>query len=313
MVTYIIRRALLSIPTVVVVLTLVFLVMRVAPGDPAIAALGQYASQATLEAFRERMGLNAPLWKQYVEYISSFSRGDLGRSMSSGEPISRIVVAVLPHTLILVVTATIIGIIVGVPLGIITAVKRNRALDNAVRVCSLAGVSIPTFYLGILLLLFFSVSIGVFPTRGAGSLGDPVDYANHLVLPSLALGLIKIAYVTRLTRSAMLETMSADYMRTARSKGISEQVVLCKHALKNVLVQLLTVMGMLLVLSIGGSVMIEIVFSRPGLGRVLVNAANQRDYTGIQSVMGVYAVLVIAGNLLIDLACMFVDPRITYD
>jgi len=313
MTSYIVRRILLGVPTTLVVLTLVFFLMRVAPGDPAISALGEYASEETIAGFRARMGLDAPLWQQYVGYLGGFLRGDLGRSLISEQPVGPAIWSVLPYTLVLVMSATLIGFTVGTALGILSAINRNKIFDDVTRIISLVGVSVPDFYLGVLLLLGLAVEIPLFPIHGGGDPTQPLDYLRHLVLPACALGVISLAYLTRVTRSAMLEVMSQDYIRTAKSKGLPARLVLYKHAFRNVLVEVITVVGMLLVLSIAGSVMLEFVFSRPGLGRMLVTAANQRDYTTMQSLMSIYAIIIVVGNLLTDISYGFFDPRIRYD
>lgn len=313
MIGYTIRRILLSIPTLLAVLTIVFLLVRVAPGDPATAILGDYASKEAVEALRERMGLNKPLWRQYIDFLTGLARGDLGRSMISGVPVASQVGRALPYTLELTLAGIIFGAILGVPLGILTALRRNRLADYLGRTFSLAGLSFPTFYLGILLLLLFSVKLGLFPVVGGGDLHDLKDNLYHIFLPALTLGLIMTAYVTRMSRSAVLNVLNEDYVRTARSKGLREMIVIYKHALKNALIPIISVIGVYAIVLTGGAIMVEIVFSRPGLGKMMVGAMKQRDYMTLQSIMVLYAGFVVMVNLLTDLAYGFVDPRIKYD
>jgi len=297
----------------VTVLTLVFLLVRVAPGDPATAALGDYASKEALEAFRKRMGLDAPLLLQYFRYISGICRGDLGRSLITGIPISSLVASALPYTLELTFAGVIIGTILGIPFGVFSAIRRNTFLDYLSRTFSLAGLSVPAFYLGILLILLFAVRLRFFPAVGAGSFSEPLNHLHYLFLPALTLGLIMTAFIVRISRSAMLNILREEYIRTARSKGLPERRVLFVHALKNALIPIVTIIGIYSVVLIGSSVMTEIVFSRPGLGKLLVGAMKNRDYTTLQSLMVVYTGFVVFMNLFTDLVYCFIDPRISYE
>jgi ABC-type dipeptide/oligopeptide/nickel transport system permease component len=305
-------RIALAIPTMLAVLTLVFLVVRVIPGDPATAALGDYASKEAVEALRERMGLNDPLYVQYFRFLGDLLRGDLGTSMITGQPISETVLAVLPYTLQLTLSAVIVGGMLGVPIGIYTAVKRNSIADYLGRVFSLAGLSVPAFYLGILIMLLFAIKFKWFPAVGGGDLDDLKDNLMHLALPALSLGLIMTTSVARLTRSAMLNVLSEHYVRTARSKGLKERVVILGHALRAALVPIVSIIGIWAANLVADSVLTETVFARPGLGKMLVGAIMQRDYTALQSVMVIYTVFIVVINLLVDLIYSVVDPRITH-
>ena len=312
MLNYSIRRILLTIPTVMVVVTIVFIIVRIAPGDPAMSMLGQYATQEVLDALREKMGLDAPIWIQYLRFLANLARGDLGVSMLSGYPVKGQLVAVLPYTLELTVSSMIISMILGIPTGVLTALQRNRSTDYAGRVVSLFGISVPSFYLGILLLLLFSVHLNLFPVIGVGAENDILDRLHHLFLPSLTQGLIMTSYVLRVTRSTLLDVLNEDFVRTAKSKGLRHRVVVYKHALMNSLIPVVSVMGIYFVINLGSSIMTEIVFSRPGLGKMMVTAMMQRDYVMLQSVMVVYATLAIMINLFVDLTYGFLDPRIKY-
>jgi ABC-type dipeptide/oligopeptide/nickel transport system permease component len=310
---YVIHRILQSIPILIVVLTLVFMVVRVLPGDPAVAALGDYASEESVQALREKLGLNEPIWLQYIKFLGSLATGDLGVSAITGYPVAKQVVSVLPYTLELTFCAILFGYLVGVPLGISAAVHRNSFIDYFNRVFSLLGLSVPAFYLGIILILVFSIMFPIFPVVGGGEFWNPKDNLRHLVLPGLSLGLLMMAYVTRMTRSAILDVLREDYVRTAHAKGVIERLVLYKHVLRNALIPIVALGGLYAVVLIGSSVMVEIVFSRPGLGKLMVGAIKQRDYTTLQSVMVIYAVLVVVINLATDLIYGFIDPRIKYD
>jgi ABC-type dipeptide/oligopeptide/nickel transport system permease component len=312
MLRYIIRRLLLAIPILLAVFTLVFLVVRVIPGDPAQSALGDYASEEAVEALRERMGLNKPLYVQYFEFLGNLLRGDFGVSLINGQPISDQVAYSLPYTLQLTLASVLLGILLGVPLGVLTAMNRNNAIDYLGRVISLVGLSVPAFYFGILLMLLFAVRLGVLPAVGGGDLReDPVGSLRFLVLPTLTLGLIMTTSVTRLARSAMLNVLSEDYVRTARAKGLAEWAVVVRHALRSALLPIVSITGFWAASLIGDSVLTEYIFSRPGLGKMLVGAILQRDYTALQSVMVIYAAFVVVINLITDLTYGLLDPRIS--
>jgi ABC-type dipeptide/oligopeptide/nickel transport system permease component len=312
MIRYFIRRILLAIPILLAVYTLVFVVVRIIPGDPAEAALGDYASQEAVEALRERMGLNQPIPVQYITFLGAMLRGDFGESLITGMSISDQIAYVLPYTLQLTAASVLIGVILGIPLGLFTAMNRNNPIDYAGRVISLAGLSVPAFYLGILLILVFAVELDLFPAVGGGDIQeDPLGSLHYLVLPAMTLGLIMTTSVTRLTRSAMLNVLSEDYVRTARAKGLAERIVILKHALRAALLPIVSITGFWVAVLIGDSVLTEVIFSRPGLGKMLVGAINQRDYTALQSIMVIYAAFVVVVNLLTDLTYGFLDPRIT--
>jgi ABC-type dipeptide/oligopeptide/nickel transport system permease component len=312
MFNYVVRRILQSIPILFVVLTMVFVIARILPGDPAVAALGDYASKEAVTGLREKMGLDAPIWIQYLRFLRDLCQGNLGRSMITGYPVAAQLIKVVPYSLELTFSAILFGFLFGIPLGIPAAVRRNSFIDYFNRFFSLMGLSIPAFYLGILLMLVFSIKFKLFPVVGGGDLSSLSSNLRHLFLPALSLGLIMTAYVTRMTRSSLLNILREDYVRTARSKGISERIVLLKHALRNALIPIIALGGVYAVVLIGSSVMTEIVFSRPGLGSLMVGAIKQRDYTTLQSVMVFYAVIVVALNLITDLIYRLIDPRIQY-
>ncbi len=306
------RRILQSIPILLIVLTLVFFVVRVLPGDPATAALGDYASKDAINALRAKMGLDVPLWLQYLRFLGDLGRGNLGTSIITGYPVSAQMVKVLPYTLTLTFCAISLGYLFGLPLGLSAAIRRNSFIDYFNRIFSLLGLSIPAFYLGILLILLFSIKIPIFPVVGGGDFYNLKDNMSHLFLPALTLGLLMTAYITRMSRSSILNILGEDYVRTAHAKGVAENRVLYKHVLRNALIPIVALGGLYAVVLIGSSVMVEIVFSRPGLGTLMVGAIKQRDYTTLQSVMVIYTVIVVLINLLTDLIYGLVDPRIKY-
>jgi len=309
---YIVQRLVLSIPVFLGVVTIVFLVVRVIPGDPAVAALGDYASKEAVEALRQRMGLNEPLPVQYVRFLGSLVRGDLGSSMITGSSIRDQVIHALPYTLELTVLAILIGTLLGIPIGVYTAIRRNRMADYIGRVLSLTGLSVPAFYLGILLILLLAIQFQWLPATGGGGMDDLRENISHLILPALTLGLVMTASVARLARSAILNVLRQDYVRTARAKGLKERVVHLRHALRSALIPIVSVTGIWAVSLIGDSVTVEIVFARPGLGKMMVGAILQRDYTALQSIMVIYTGFVVVINLMIDLIYGWVDPRIRH-
>ena len=309
MLGYLVRRLALALITGLAVLTLVFCVVRVLPGNPAHVILGDFASQAAIEALEQRLGLDRPIWVQYAEFMRNALSGDWGVSMVTERPVIAEILRVLPWTLELTAAALLIGILIGIPLGVWAALHRNRGVDYAVRVLSLLGLSFPAFVSGVLLLLIFAIQLSWFPVISAQT-GSVSAWAQSLALPAINLGLINAAYITRVTRSAMLEVLQEDYVRTARAKGVPWRAVVWRHALGNAMIPIVTVVGLFLGILIGNSVLTEIVFNRPGLGKLIVGALTQRDYTMLQGLMVIYTLLVVAVNVLTDVVYGLVDPRV---
>lgn len=312
MLKFIFKRFLLAIPTLLAVLTIVFVIARVIPGDPAIVILGDSASREALDNLRQRLGLNQPLSKQYIDFILNALRGNLGESLVSGTSVMKEVMNVLPYTIDLTIAGIIIGIIFGIPLGVLTAVYRNSAIDFITRIASLLGLSFPAFYSAILLIIVFALQLGWFPVLSSGDLSNPVQRLHHLILPGVNLGLIMVAYVTRATRSSMLEVLREDYIRTAKAKGLPRTIILFRHAMRNAMIPIITVIGLYLGVLVGNSVLTEIVFNRPGLGKLIIGALNQRDYSMLQGLMVVYGFIIVLTNLITDLTYGFTDPRVKY-
>ena len=309
---FLLRRFLTLIVILFSVPTIVFFVMRLVPADPALVVLGDQASAEAIAAFRQKAGLDQPLFTQYSEFMLDLMHGDLGNSLITGKSISEQIWSVFPDTLALALTALMVGAAVGIPIGVITAVKRNGWIDFSGRIFALLGFSFPSFYLGVLLLLVFSVWLGWFPVIHSMR-GDSVgEYLQKLVLPGLSLGLVQAAYVTRLTRSTMIEALSQDYVRTAFAKGLTPYEVFFKHALRNVLVIVITAMGVYTGTILGGAILTETVFNRPGLGKLLIGAIAQRDYNLIQSGLIVFALIIVFVNLIVDLSYGLLDPRVKY-
>lgn len=306
---YILRRLLAAIPTLLAVLTVIFFAIRTLPGDPALAILGDSATDAAIAGLREKLGLNLPVWRQYLDFLGGLLRGDLGTSLVYGRGVLSELLRVLPYTLALTLASILIGTVIGVPLGIISALHRNRFIDYVTRVLSLLGFSFPVFYAGIMLILIFAVWLPWFPVISStkGGLGSAL---HGLVLPAVAGSLGLIAMITRASRSSLLEVLGDDYIRTARAKGLPEKVVLYRHALRNALIPVVTVIGLYFALIIGNSVLIETVFTRPGLGSLIIGSLDNRDYPMVQGLLVAYAAIVIVVNLLTDLTYSVIDPRI---
>jgi len=304
------RRLLSAIPTLLAVLTVIFFAIRTLPGDPALAILGDTATDAAIAALRERLGLNLPIWRQYLDFLGGLLRGDLGTSLVYNRSVLGELLRVLPYTLSLTVASILIGAVIGVPLGIVSALHRNRAIDYVTRVFSLLGFSFPVFYAGILLILVFAIWLPWFPVMSATD-GSLVERVNGLVLPAAAGSLGLIAMITRASRSSLLDVMGDDYIRTARAKGMPEKIVLYRHALRNALIPVVTVIGLYFALIIGNSVLIETVFTRPGLGSLIIGSLDNRDYPMVQGLLVAYAAIVIVINFLTDLTYSAIDPRIS--
>ena len=332
MLKYVVRRLLVAVPMLLGAMSIVFFAMRVLPGDPCVAMMGDQATTAALADCTRNLGLHRPLAIQYVDYIWRSVQFDFGNSLRQGYPVSEYIARMFPHTFVLVMAAAVVAALVGVPIGIVSALKRrNPLIDYPLRIFALLGLSMPVFWLGILLLIVFSLHLDIFPLIGGGDLDgaiamirsgemftNPADFLAavsdvlyHLTLPAFALGFTLAATVSRLSRSAMLEVISQDYIRTARAKGQGERLVVYKHALRNMMVPLLTIIGIFVAIALTGTVLTETVFTRPGLGKMLVDSINARDYPLAQGAITVFTMTIIVVNLVVDMLYAFVDPRIT--
>lgn len=313
MLTVVLRRLLTLIPVLIAISFVSFLLLAIIPGDPAVVMLGADASPGALEDLRQRLGLDRPLLERFVWWLGNAARGDLGDSLYQNRPVVELVVARLPVTLMICLLATIISIVVGLTAGIIAAINRNNPVDHVLRVASLIGLSMPEFWLGLLLILTFSIHWQIFPITGYVPLGeDLLRSLQFFVLPSLALGLTLAGFLTRLTRGSMLEVLSADYVRTAKSKGLKPRRVIVRHALGTALLPLVTIVGLNFGRLLGGAVVIETVFSLPGIGRLIVLGITQRDFPVVQAAVLYVAAIYTLINLLTDLSYMVLDPRIRY-
>lgn len=313
MAKYILRRIIDMIPTLLIVAIIVFMVTRIIPGDPAATLLGPQASADEVLKMREIMGLNDSLLVQFFNFIKDLARGDLGYSYAYNMEVSELIAERFPNTIILTLAALLISIVVGVTGGIISAYYRNTVIDYSVMLVSLVGVSMPVFWLGVMLVLVFSVNLGWLPSTGmASSTADWVQQLRHLVLPSVTLATIPMANFARITRASMLEVISSDYVRTARAKGLNERVVIIKHALKNAMTPILSVLGLQVAGLLGGSILTETIFSWPGMGRLTTDAIDRRDLAVIQGIVIFIALIYVVTNLIIDLFYKVFNPRISY-
>ena len=312
---YVLRRLAFAALMLIGVSMILFAIMRVAPGGPeAVLVGGEFSAEAAAQ-IRQRLGLDRPLALQYATWASAVLRGDLGRSFKTGDPVVTLIADRLPPTLQLTGGALLFAVVVAVPLGVLAAVRRGTAWDTLGSAVSLFGVSFPSFWLGIMLILLFSQALPWLPPSGLaeyGHEGDVLSRLRHAILPTLTLGLIQMAAVMRFTRSSLLEALRQDYVRTARAKGVADRRVVWRHALRNALIPVVTVIGLSLPTLVGGAVLTETVFAWPGIGRLAVGAVFERDYPVIMGVNLVVAGVVIGANLLTDLAYTVIDPRISY-
>lgn len=330
---YTVRRLLIAVPMLLGAMSIVFFAMRILPGDPCIAMMGDQATQDALKDCVRHLGLDRPILVQYVDYLWQSLQLDFGESFRNNYAVNSYILLMFPHTLLLVLASTFVALCIGLPTGVFSALqRRNPLIDYSARIIALLGLSMPVFWFGILLLIVFSLYWDLFPLVGAGDLntvlemigsGEVFEYPedflaavgdvlHHLVLPAVALGFTLAATVSRLSRSAMLEVISQDYIRTARSKGLHERMVIYKHALRNMMIPLLTIIGLFVAIALTGTVLTETVFSRPGLGKMLVDAIGARDYPLAQGAITVFTMTIILVNLVVDILYAVVDPRIAY-
>lgn len=311
---YIIKRLIGIIPVLLCVSIVVFIITRVIPGDPAAVMLGAEASAEAIAAYREQLGLNDPLIVQYFRFLWDLLHLNLGTSLASNQPVFDLIINVLPNTILLASCALIIALVVAIPIGIFSAMKQNSIFDYFFMTTALVGVSMPVFWLGLMLVLIFSSGLGWLPAIGMGDSGQGFwGMASHLILPSITLATVPMANFARITRSSMLEVIRQDYIRTARAKGLSEFIVICKHGLKNAFVPILTVMGMQISGLLSGSVLTETIFAWPGMGRLIVDAIDKRDFVLVQGGVMFLAFMFVFVNLVVDVLYVLVNPRITFD
>ena len=310
MLVYLGKRVVMSALVGLLVIILLAGLVHVVPGDPVQIIMGPRASPELSQTVREEMGLDKPIYEQIADFAWGVTHGDFGDDFVTGLPVSQLIDAALPHTLILAVSGLGLAFLIGVPLGVLAATRPNTLLDRATALVSVSFITMPPYVAGLFLLLLFALHWRVLPAVGGGDFSDPLDYTKHLILPAFALALGWIGYFARLVRSSMLEVLTANYVRTAYAFGISERLIFYKYALKNALVPTVAVLGVGLGSLMGGTVFVEVIFSRNGLGLLLVDSIANRNYPIVRAVALVVALLFVAANLVADLSYRFLDPRI---
>ncbi|WP_027803577.1 ABC transporter permease [Paraburkholderia dilworthii] len=313
MITYIAKRFLGVVAVMFIVLTTVFIIVRLAPGDPASLMLGPDATLTDIAALRERMGLDQPILVQYVSFLGEMAIGNLGVSIFFNEPVRQVIAERAEPTALLTLFSIIIAVVIALPIGVFSAYRRGSWFDQGALSGAMLAASIPSFWLGLLFQQYFATGAGWFPVSGLGAPGATFfETVRHLLLPSIVLGLVNSAIIIRFSRAAMLDVLNDDYVRTARAKGMSEWRVVIRHALKNALIPIVTVVGLTFALLISGAIVTERVFNIPGLGSLVVGAVLRRDYPVIQGVLVMMAGIYVLINLLIDMLYLAIDPRVKY-
>ncbi len=317
---YIIKRMGLALLTLLGVSILIFTIINLAPGGPEVVMVGEDMDPALAERMRIRLGLHEPVYLRYFRWVTASLQGDFGYSFRTGHPVLPVVLHNLQRTLILTIGALVLSVVVSIVVGVVSAVKQYSLFDQVASLVAFMGISIANFWLGLMLMLVFGFHLGWLPISGSGTVGMEsgtlayyMDRARHLVLPVFALGFMRLAVLVRYARSGMLEVLQQDYVRTARAKGLTERVVIYKHALRNAMISVVTVIGLSIRFLVGGSVVIEEVFAYSGVGRLTASAVYDRDFPIVMAVCLMISVVVLAGNLLTDLAYALVDPRIRFD
>jgi peptide/nickel transport system permease protein/oligopeptide transport system permease protein len=303
---YIIRRLISTIPVLFGISLMLFFLLRALPGDPAQVIAGELATQEEVELIRQQLGLNEPVYVQYAKFLSRLVRLDLGTSTRTQYPVTQEIAPRLLNTVILAVAATILACLLGIPAGIIAAVRPYTAMDMVVTAMALFGMSMPAFWLGLMLIIIFSVKLKLLPVGGSGGF-------VFLILPAITLAAYLLASIARNTRSAMMEVLAQDYITTARSKGVREKMVILRHALKNSFIPVITVIGLQFGSLLGGTVLTETVFAWPGLGRLMISSILARDYPVIQGAILIFALLFVLTNLIVDVLYAYFDPKVRYE
>ncbi len=314
MLKYLFKRILATIPVLFIVSIVIFSIVYIIPGDPAAVILGENASQEDIQALRTRMGLDEPPIPRYFNWLDNILHGDLGASTANGTPVATMIANQIKPTLNLATFAMLLALIIALPLGMWAAYKKGTWIDQAVTVISLLGISLPSFLLGLFLIMIGAVKLRWFPVSGYVPFSEGIGaHFNALFMPAFALGFIHAALIMRITRATLLEVLNTDYIRMAKSKGVHNFVLVAKHAFKNTLVPVITIIGQSFIIALSGSTVIEAVFGIPGVGSLIVNSVSRRDYQVIQSVVLLTALLNITVNLIVDLLYGVIDPRIRLD
>ncbi|QXM24190.1 ABC transporter permease [Elioraea tepida] len=313
MIAYIIRRLLATIPVMVLVAVIVFLLVHLAPGDPASVIAGDNATSDQIAAIRAALGLDQPLWRQFLIWVGHILEGDLGTSLFWNTPVAELILQRAEPTISLAATTLLLAVLIAIALGVLAAWKAGSGLDRTVMAVAVTGFSVPVFVVGYLLVFVFAIELRWLPVQGYRPISEGFwPWFERLILPSVALGLAYVALIARITRTAMLEVLAEDYIRTAEAKGVATRPVLLKHALKNAAVPIVTIVGIGVALLIGGVVITETVFNIPGIGRLVVDAIARRDYPIIQGVILVFSGIYVLVNLAVDISYTFFDPRVRY-
>lgn len=309
---YMIKRIASLVPVLFLVSIGIFLLIHLTPGDPARAMLGDTATEAEVQALRDKMGLNAPLALQYIRWVGDIFHGDLGDSLFINEPMSQILLSHLGPTVSLTIYAMLIAVVLAVPFGILAAAKRKSMIDAAASVFALGGISIPSFLMGLFFIMLIAVRLKWLPSAGYKTIEEAgfLTHLKYLTLPAAALGFQQAALITRMTKTAMLEVLGSDYIRMARAKGVRELVITVKHALRNALIPIITVVGHSFISLLSGAAVVETVFNIPGIGQLIVNSVSRRDYEVIQAVVLVIALLNVLVNLAVDILYGLANPKI---
>ena len=308
---FIAKRIISVIPVLIIVSIVIFSLIHLVPGDPATAMLGDLATEEDIAALRIRMGLDKPLIEQYFIWIGNIFHGDFGMSVVNNETVGSLIISHIRPTISLAIYALVIAAVIAIPLGMIASRKKGSAIDHVVSVISLAGISLPSFLLGLFLMLLFSVKFRIFPVSGYKEISEGfLEHIRSLTLPAIALGFMNAALMMRMTRASMLEVLGSDYIKMAKAKGVNEFSLLTKPAFKNTLVTLITIFGQSIVQALSGAAVVESLFAVPGLGQLMVNSIGRRDYYVIQAIVLLIAVINVVINMIIDILYGFVDPRV---
>jgi len=308
------KRILQSIVTLFLVVTFTFVLTRMVPGDPALTMLGPQADVESVERLREELGLNKSIGEQYVMYMKGVVKGDFGKSYLHHKDVMQIIIERIPNTLVLTLTSMAIALVIGVLAGMISAIKQYSAVDYVATILALVGVSVPIFWMGLMLVRLFSVNLGLLPATGMGDAAKGAwDVVSHMILPCFCLATVPMATFTRITRSSMLEVINSDYIKSLRARGLKEKVVIWKHALKNALPPIVTVLGLQIASAFTGAILTESIFSWPGMGTMIVTAINNRDYALIQGFVLFVAIVYVVINLVVDIVYTLINPRVTLD
>jgi peptide/nickel transport system permease protein len=310
MLFYIVKRALMTLMVLLLVIIFLSMLVHIVPGDPATTILGPRATPGLIQKMRAAMDLDKPIYVQIWNFVLNIFRGSLGTDAVTGAPITKLIRSALPHTLILAVTSLSLAILFGIPMGVFSATHPNSLADRILAIISISFTTIPSYVAGLFLLLIFAVELRTLPAMGVGKAGDTMDYLKHLILPSMALAITWIGYLSRLVRTSLLEVLNETYVRASRAAGISERLIRYKYALKNALIPTVAVLGVGLGSLMGGAVFVEIIFTRPGMGLLIYNAIQVRNYPVVRAGVLIVAALFVAANFVADLLYTYLDPRI---